>query len=207
MPGWHNLGLLELFGWISVQHGPPEPGEGWRIEHIWRTPVGDALLAALYDGFFGDWEKYIQLDVEGMVPPGVLQPALQPYLPAWRNTLAVPTWSFRDGLHVFKVSLDRWLWRRIAIPADAPVDALASAILDAYEFDHDHLYEFSYLNRFGVQERVTHPQLDEGPWASEVARPRSNIARGVVGTNWRIWPMSIHSDTGVVKDCTSVARI
>ena len=179
-PGWHNVGLLELFGWISVQHGTPVPGEAWQIEHIWRTPVGDAFLAALYDGFFGDRDQVLQLEGEGMVPSGALQPALQPYLPAWRRPFAVPRWSFRDGLHVFKVSLDRCLWRRIAIPADLPLDALASGILDAYEFDHDHLYEFSYLNRFGVQERVNHPYMDEGPRASEVRV--GDVPIGVGGT-------------------------
>ena len=58
--------------------------------------------------------------------------------------------------------------RRIATPADQALDALASAILDAVEFDHDHLYKFSYRNRFGVLERVNHPYMDEGPWTSEV---------------------------------------
>jgi len=70
-------------------------------------------------------------------------------------------------VHIFRVAL-RQVWRRIAIPADQTLDALASTILDAVEFDHDHLYEFSYHNRFGVLERVHHPTMDEAPWTSEV---------------------------------------
>ena len=166
-PGWHNLGLLELFGLISVRHGPPEPGKGWRIERIDRTPLGDALLALLQAEFFGDVGNILQLESEERVPFGVLQPALQPYFPNWRNNLSVPEWAFREGTHIFNVSLG-WMWRRIAIPADRTLDALASAILDAVEFDHDHLYEFSYRNRFGVLERVNHPFMDEGPWTSEM---------------------------------------
>jgi len=166
-PGWHNLGLLELFALISVQHGPPEPGKGWRIEWIERTSLGDALLALLQAQFFGDIDNILELESEEKMPFGVLQPALQPYLPEWKNNLSVPEWTFREGTHVFKVSLGR-IWRRIAIPADQTLDALASAILNAVEFDHDHLYEFSYQNRFGVLERVNHPYMDEGPWADEV---------------------------------------
>jgi len=68
--GWHNLGLLELFGLVSVQHGPPEPGKGWCIEGIRRTPLGDALLALLYTAFFGDLDKLLELEAEEDVPPG-----------------------------------------------------------------------------------------------------------------------------------------
>jgi hypothetical protein len=166
-PGWHNLGLLELFGLITVQHGPPVAGKGWQIEHIYRTTVGDALLALLHTDFFADFDNILELVGQGEVPFGVLQPVLQPYFPEWENNLSVPERAFREGTHIFKVSLGH-LWRRIAIPADQTLDALASTILNAVEFDHDHLYEFSYQNRFGILERINHPYMDEGPWTSEV---------------------------------------
>ncbi|MHC5833143.1 MAG: IS1096 element passenger TnpR family protein, partial [Nostoc sp.] len=40
-------------------------------------------------------------------------------------------------------------WRRIAIPAKKPLGWLAETILDAFDFDYDHLYEFSYKDHFG----------------------------------------------------------
>ena len=52
LPGWNNLGLLELFGLLSVQHGSPLPEKGWCIERIRRTPLGDALTALLHVKFF-----------------------------------------------------------------------------------------------------------------------------------------------------------
>jgi hypothetical protein len=168
-PGWHNLGLLELFGLISVRHGLPESEEGWHIEQINRTPLGEALLALLQAEFFSDMDNIWQLESEEKIPFGVLQPALQPYLPEWENNLSVPEWAFREGTHIFKVSLGKSIWRRIAIPADRTLDALAWAILNAVQFDHDHLYRFSYQNRFGVSERINHPYMeDEGPWTDEV---------------------------------------
>jgi hypothetical protein len=78
-----------------------------------------------------------------------------------------PERTFREGTHIFKVSLER-VWYRIAIPEDQTLEALASAILDSVEFDNDHLYQFSYKNRCGALNYVNHPYMEEGPWTSEV---------------------------------------
>jgi hypothetical protein len=166
-PGWYNLGLLELFGLISVQHGSPEAGKGWRIKRVDRSRLGDALLALLHTKFFTDFDNILKLQDEGEVPFGVLQPVLQPYFLEWKNNLSFPKWTFREGTHIFKVSLGR-IWRQIAIPATQTLDVLANTILNAFEFDHDHLYRFSYESRSGALKRVYHPYMDEGPWTSEV---------------------------------------
>jgi hypothetical protein len=166
-PESYNLGLLDLFGLIAVQHGAPEPGKGWRIERIARTPFGEALFSLLQTEFFGDINNILKLEEAERIPFGVLQPVLQPYLPEWQNNLSVSEWTFRSGTHIFKVSLGR-LWRRIAIPADRTLDALASTILDSVEFDHDHLHRFSYRDTFGALQEINHSYMDEGPWTSEV---------------------------------------
>ena len=169
IPGWYNLGLLDLFGLLSVQHAPPHPGKGWCIERIHRTPLGDALVALLHARFFADLTNVFRLEDEtgGKIPFGALQSVLQPYFPAWTNNLVVPEWVFQGGTHVFKVSLGD-LWRLIAIPADRSLDDLSSAILNTVDFGHDHLHMFSYRNRFGVWERVHHSYMDEGPWTTDV---------------------------------------
>lgn len=167
MPGWHNLGLLELFGLIAIQPGSPIEGKGWQIERIDRTAFGSALLALLYGKFFRNINLILKLEEEGKVPVGALQPVLQPYFPDWKNNLSIPEWAFREGTHIFKVSLGR-LWFRIAIPANYSLESLSSAILNAVEFDYDHLYHFSYENSFGALEMINHPYIDEGPWASDV---------------------------------------
>ncbi|MDI6754136.1 MAG: plasmid pRiA4b ORF-3 family protein [Thermodesulfobacteriota bacterium] len=167
MPGWHNLGLLELFGLIAIQPGSPIEGKGGQIEHIDRTAFGSALLALLYAKFFRNINLILKLEEEGKVPVGALQPVLQPYFPDWKNNLSIPEWAFREGTHIFKVSLGR-LWFRIAIPANYSLESLSSAILNAVEFDYDHLYHFSYENSFGALEMINHPYIDEGPWASDV---------------------------------------
>ena len=88
-PGWHNLGLLELFGLIAVQHNPPESGKGWRIQRLRRTALGDALIALLHAQFFDDVDRVRHLRDAQEIPFGVLQPVLQTYFPEWKTTLLV----------------------------------------------------------------------------------------------------------------------
>jgi hypothetical protein len=88
-PGWHNLGLLELFGLIAVQHDLPESGKGWRIQRIRRTSLGIALFALLHTQFFDDVDKVRHLRDEQEIPFGLLQPMLQVYFPEWKSTLPI----------------------------------------------------------------------------------------------------------------------
>jgi hypothetical protein len=166
-PGWYNLGLLDLFGLIRVERGLPEPGQGWRINTIHRTGLGNAVLAVLYSGFFSDLDKIFALEDSGELPIGVLHPVFGSYFPEWKNNLTVPRWEFRDGAYTFKVSLGP-IWRRIAIGGRQTLDELAAYILDSVDFDHDHLYEFSYRNRFGAVETIVHPYMEEGRFTSDV---------------------------------------
>jgi len=167
-PGLYGVALLELFDFLTVQHGQSQEGMAWQIEHVSSTALGTAVFALLTEGLFGDFRKVREL---ADAPPesfGALQPAFQPSVPAWRNNLSLPVWALRKGVHVFKVSLWRGLWRRIAVPGRLTLDMLAGAILNAFQFTHDHLYRFSYRNRFGVETHINHPSLEEEPWTSEV---------------------------------------
>lgn len=159
---------MDPFGCIAIQQGTPKSGERWRIERILWTPFGEALFALLQSEFFSDFDKIVALEVDGEIPFGVFQPIFKPYFSDWNNNLFLPGWTFREGVHVFKVSLGR-IWRRIALPANVSLQALASAILNSVSFGHDHLYQFSYRNRSGVQEEINHPYMDEGPWVDETS--------------------------------------
>ena len=164
----HNLGLMDLFGLITVQPAPPQPGEPWMAARIARTLWGDALLRLLYTGFFSDLANIRALEDSSTTSYGALQPVLQPYFPAWQTVLAPSETGFREDRHVFKVVLWQDVWWRIALPGTSVMHDLAYAILAAVDFDSDHLYQFSYQNRLGAEEYVNHPYMDEGPWADEV---------------------------------------
>ena len=167
-PGLYGVALLELFGFLSVAHGRTQEGEGWQIDHVTSTPLGMAVFALLGREVFSDFDEMLELEENPLESFGALQPVVQPYVSAWQNNLVLPARAFRKGVHVFKVSLGRGLWRRIAIPGVLPLEELAETIIGAFEFTYDHLYRFSYRNRFGVETHVNHSYLDEGPWTSEV---------------------------------------
>jgi hypothetical protein len=168
-PGWHNLGLLDLFGCIEILPGVPVAGQGWQIAHLDRTPFGEALLALLAATFFTADDRRSELHKVTPFPPGTLQPALRPFIPQWERLLPLPAEAtVRDGVHIFKVALGKNLWRRLALLATSTLDELAQFILHAYTFDSDHLYRFSYQNRYGRLCHINHTYLEEAPWTSEV---------------------------------------
>ena len=165
IPGLYNLALMELFGFIQISDAPPLPGGGWRIEQIQQTPFGQAILSFLWHKFFVT-SRFWRVKFGEPAEPGIFQPLFQPYFPDWQRNMRLPTWEFRPGVYCFKVSLGS-IWRRIALPADASLEDLAWAILSSVNFDDDHLYQFSYQNRFGTIERVNHSYMDEGPYTGE----------------------------------------
>ncbi len=70
-------------------------------------------------------------------------------------------------MHTFRGSLGRF-WFRIALRAEDTLEDLAHAVLSAVRFDEDHLYLFSYRDRFGSLQQVNHHYMEEGPWVHEV---------------------------------------
>lgn len=166
IPGFLAVAMLELFGLITVHHGKPKAGKGWCIVKVDRTPWGDALLHVLAEHLMSI-DFLLRLDTLSEEPFGALQAILQPFFPAWCQNLHLPEPEFHDGTFIFKVSWGR-VWRRIAIPGTHQMDRLSDAILAAYEFDHDHLYLFSYTNRFGLATEINHPYTEDPPLTTEV---------------------------------------
>ncbi|MBW2331546.1 MAG: plasmid pRiA4b ORF-3 family protein, partial [Deltaproteobacteria bacterium] len=61
----------------------------------------------------------------------------------------------------------------------------------AFDFDHDHLYQFSYKNRTGILNRINHPYTDKPPFTDEVLIGDLALKPGTVitylfdfGDNW-----------------------
>jgi hypothetical protein len=166
-PKRFNLALLELFGFITIQHNPPLPGAGWQIGRVWRTPLGEAMLHVLSDRFLDPYDEHFTADPTLETTLGGLQPVLQPYFPEWQHNLCLPRHEFQPGRHVFKVSLGR-AWQRIVLPGQLSLDQVAGAIVEAFEFEQDYLYRFTYPTRFGLSQTVNHPELEQGPFTNEV---------------------------------------
>jgi hypothetical protein len=169
--GLYGLSLLYSFGLITLESLKPEKGRGWRIAGIARTGFGDALLQLLGNAFWADLGSMHFLGKKGREIDdtiGALRPGIAPFFPGWRRDLSIPKPVFKNGTHVFKVSLSGKCWRRIEMSAGMNLHHLSTAILDAFEFDYDHLYAFTYRNRFGALTQACHPNMDDSPHADEV---------------------------------------
>ncbi len=164
-PGLFTTAILDMFGLITVEHADPDPGKGMKIAKIHRTSFGDELLKLMEIVVEDDFYFYDKFDNSAELEFGELQAAIQPLFPEWQNKLIIQKPEFKDGTYVFKVSLYD-AWRRIAINGKDDFDILSDCILDAFEFDNDHLYQFKYKNRFNVNAALNHPE-DEPPYADE----------------------------------------
>ncbi len=147
-PGFMTLALLELFGLLEIQHGGPGSGKKWRFSRIERLPFGDALFKLLAKSASEDEDMANVFYLEPWkVPYGVWQHHVEPFFPGWRNILPLPELEFTEGVYILKASI-RGIWRRIAVSDGMTLDKLAEVILDAFDFDFDHLYEFTFEDRF-----------------------------------------------------------
>jgi hypothetical protein len=162
-------GFLWLFGLITVEQGEPVPRKPWCPAKLGRTPFGGALLALLGRNWkrfspFPDDDDQDQTpdDQSGGTCLNELQPILRPYFPDWVRSLTIPPPEFRDGTYVFKVVLNK-IWRRIAVPGKATWDDLGDAIRRSVGFDADHLWAFTWIDRFGAKTRILRQEgLDSG---------------------------------------------
>jgi hypothetical protein len=66
-----------------------------------------------------------------------------------------------DGTYIFKVSLNRSVWRRIKLSSDHTLLDLHDSIQSAYGFDNDHLYCFCLDGKIRSKMRISSPNVDE----------------------------------------------
>ena len=192
-PGFHNVALMDLFGLVTAKTRAPAPGEGWALETVRRTPFGEALLftispmgvgfelARLMGSGNGEDEdaeapdtdeasdRYLALpdEDEDEDALGRWQALLRPLFPEWRNNLATREKPSHDGKYLLKVSLGE-VWRRIAMAGSMDLDSLCGAILNAYDFDFDHLYAFYYKDKLGVPHEASASEMDDTPDTADV---------------------------------------
>ncbi len=151
-----TLALLELFGLMTVERDQPAKGQNWCVTNICHTTFGDELLGTV----FNEIERSLIAREPSESDFGAWQPVFQSSFPQWINNLKFAEPEFRDGIYYFKVSLGT-PWRRIAISAESSLDELAECIIDAFDFDGDHLYAFQFVERDGQKLSVEHPRVGD----------------------------------------------
>ncbi len=180
----HNIALLNLFGFITLQDAKPLTGKGWRIIKVKPLPFGNAMMDLLHStnwerGMYTELEEELEeerslrLDVvvQESTPTEILQEEFQALdlFPAWEKNLQLPEPEAKNGIFIFKASIKIYIqkskdkfstetvWRKIAIPSNLTLYDLSSAILNAFDFANDHLHQFTYKDRQGVKKNIIHP--------------------------------------------------
>lgn len=155
-PGFHYLALMELFGFVEITLDTTVSKANWPIVKLEPTGWGDTLFA-----YFS--KNPIESDLfeeEEEQPEMLLVGEIRKHRPDLNNTLLLPESKLlTDASVIFKVILDK-ASRTLAISSNANLDELAYAILKAFAFDSDHLYEFSYKNVYGLTESISHPYAE-----------------------------------------------
>jgi hypothetical protein len=120
-----------------------------------------------------------------------------PFIPLFaegelQKTLPREGVKFVDGTYIFRVALDKNIWRRIEISADHTLLDLHRSIQKAYNFGDDHLYSFFIDGKPWSRERFVSPYEDEGPYVDEVSIGELGLFIGQnilylfdYGTEWR----------------------
>jgi hypothetical protein len=213
-PGFHNLALMELFGLLEIRTLAPAEGQGWQPAQMRLTDWGKSLANHYADFIEQARARNTDLVIPGLYFGELFDPlvrfeqwslVLRPEIKGWQNELEIPSLQFHPGQHQFKVSLGAKCWRRIAIGGESGLDALASTILSSFHFDSDHLYRFSYQDRFGHLVEIDHPAMvDESEHvADEVKVGDLPLCEGMrinflfdFGDDWRFELMVERVNTG-----------
>jgi hypothetical protein len=157
-PGFHNIALMELFGFIRTEQDAALSGDNWPIVDISPTTWGHTLLNHFSEHITAFYKHFKDKSDDEMI--ALWRSELKTYIPALEKDLKQPeAEEIPDSLCIFKVSLGS-AYRKIAVPGITSLEALAGIILSAFKFDNDHLYEFVYKNRYGITERVVHPYVE-----------------------------------------------
>ncbi len=183
----HLVAFVDLFGLMEVEH-PASPVQPWMPAALGHTPFGDAMFELIRQRKLDFGILANERDAADSF--GIWQKHFQPHFPQWRANLRPPEPEFREGVFHFKISLGT-IWRKIAMTDQMSLDELAYAILDAVEFDSDHLYEFRYRDHLGRTVAAGHESC-EGPFAADIPIGSLPLAPGQsmtflfdFGDNWQ----------------------
>ena len=169
------ISLMDAFGWVSTEYVPPTDGQTQQLSRLELLPFGIAMKDVLTKTTLS---QYLGTSKHVTHRHGVLQPQFEPYFPEWKRNLEMPEPEIRTGKYAWRVSVGK-SWRRIVIPGELSLESLADAILQAFDFENDHLYHFEYRDQRGQTLQIVCPQIrDANAWTDEVAIQSLPLADG-----------------------------
>jgi len=164
-PEYYNIALAKMFGFIEVVTSTPDKKIRWNIVDITLQPLIKQILELIKPK---DNNTLMNLIFN---PPsrGYSKEIFSPYCQAFKNVLEYQEEREKNGVFRLKISLGK-VYRTIEITSETDFQNLAFIILDLFDFDNDHLYEFRFIDNFGQEVVIKHPEmsLDEGKaWVDE----------------------------------------
>lgn len=86
-----------------------------------------------------------------------------------QSTLPRNKRRFTKGIYTFKVTFEKNIWRKVILSSQHTMEDLHDIILEAYDFDNDHLYSFFMDGEKWSMDCISSPDDDsEGPKADKV---------------------------------------
>lgn len=181
-----NLALMELFGFFEIEEKEAQPNLGWEVEDIKLTKFGLGFLDFTMDELRKQSCFLEEIDYKKKFAEFAI------CIPSCNKLIeqkAVP--HFR-GTYILKIVLTNDIWRKIELSSECDFDDLAIAIINAFEFDNDHLYAFSIGDEYGNTHEISHPYCDSHCATTEVTLGEMGFEKGNAfhfvydfGDNWR----------------------
>lgn len=168
-PNLYNLALLEMFGLVNIKDNEESFEKSWTISSISVSDFGKRWVQLLEKTNYKELILQLLLDEDGSA--GVMEAfhqKLAPYFPQWKACIELKKKTTDLGLHFFNVSLSKKIWRKISIQGSQSLDDLASLVLDAFDFDNDHLSQFTYTDRSGALKTINDCRAEAPPYSHEV---------------------------------------
>ena len=210
--GMKQVALMQLFGLLDIVSDQAVSGKGWQIKRMVTTPWGLSASATYLRAFRYTSTELLEhllnpsgensVEEEDPIQEELDRPpfftwadAVIPFFPAWRSSLGEPETvePFRGSV-TFKVALGQGVWRRIVMPAQSDFADLAEFILDAFNFDHEHRYQFRYQDEYAIQRTLDDPSCSDvdDDYADEVTLGEAGLSprqlvefRYDFGDDWR----------------------
>jgi len=164
-PEYYHIALAKMFGFIEITTVTPTNKIRWNIVDITLHPLVKQILELIKPK---DDNGLMEL-IFNPPPRGYTKAIFAPYCQAFNNILVYPKERETNGVFRLKMSLGK-VYRTIEITSETDFQTLAAIILDLFDFDNDHLYEFKFIDNFGQEVVIKHGEmsLDEGKaWANE----------------------------------------
>ncbi len=201
-----NLAILNMTGLGECQFGD----NNQTVHSLKLTPWGQLFLGACRQAFIDSLrEDEYEDDFEQID----LLATIKSIRPDVKHLIIQPKPEIAESYDLM-VALGNTCSRTLKVSANHLLDGVATAILNAFDFDNDHLYHFQHTNGFGAQKVFAHPEAyDANGWTDETRLCQLHPVPGMeitflfdYGDRWEFDIIVGQGSEEVVKEITVIDR-